>query len=249
MSPVEKKILLLGKGYVAQAFAQRISDDFPWINLTITSREKPECVYFELEKQASWENITDEYDACVWTFPVYDLKLFQQFFNQKKSLFKKFILLGTTSSYNIDYDQQMIHEQSDLDVEHKRYAVEKYLLQHEGIILRCAGIYGPEKNPLNWVKQGKIKSPPQKYVNWIHVSDLVQFIVHAILYGKMGESYIAADGCPVQWQAFYDYYKVRPVENKTNSKKLSKKINNQWTLEQLKVDLNYPSILLGQCKS
>ncbi|HMQ11496.1 MAG TPA: hypothetical protein PKC21_10095 [Oligoflexia bacterium] len=243
-----KQILLLGKGYVTEFFKAKINHYFPFAELSITSRTKQDCIYFQLEDQSSWDNIINHYDVCVWTFPVYDLRLFQEFYIQKNQFFKKLILIGTTSSYKIEYDQQEVNEHSTLDTEHKRYPVENYFVQQSGVILRSAGIYGPEKNPIDWALKGKIKSSKQKLVNWVHVYDLVQFIAHTILYGKSGNSYIAADGCPIAWQEFYDYFKVLPVKEDAEQKNQSKKINNQWTVQQLKIDLAYPSILHDELK-
>lgn len=247
---VAKKILLLGKGYVTEFFKDKINHYFPSAELSITSRSKPDCIYFKLEDASSWDNINNHYDVCVWTFPVYDLKLFQAFYAQKKLFFKKLILIGTTSSYKVDYDQQQINEHSALDEKHKRYHIEQFCLANKGIVLRSAGIYGPDKNPLRWVKEGRIKSSRNSIVNWVHVYDLVQFIAHTILYGLEGQQYIAADCQPMAWHEFFEFFQLEESMSQTvnASNKLSKCIDNHWSKQQLQILLKYTNVLEG-CKN
>src|SRR5207237_4718199 len=66
------------------------------------------------------------------------------------------------------------------------------------IVLRVAGIYGPGRNPLDWIRQGRI-GPSRKYVNLIHVEDLAAICLAAIEKGKSGETYNVSDGMPYLW--------------------------------------------------
>jgi len=73
---------------------------------------------------------------------------------------------------------------------------EKYLrneLCH--IVLRVAGIYGPGRNLLDWIRQGRIGSS-RKYVNLIHVEDLAAICFAALDRGHPGEAYNVSDGQP-----------------------------------------------------
>jgi nucleoside-diphosphate-sugar epimerase len=76
---------------------------------------------------------------------------------------------------------------------------EEYLREHHGaIVLRVAGIYGPGRNPLDWIRQGRV-GPSRKYVNLIHVEDLVVICLQALEKGKPGEIYNVSDGTPRTW--------------------------------------------------
>ncbi len=76
---------------------------------------------------------------------------------------------------------------------------EEYLRkQHGAIVLRVAGIYGPGRNPLDWIRQGRV-GPSRKYVNLIHVEDLAAICLLALEQGKPGEAYNVSDGQPHTW--------------------------------------------------
>ena len=61
-----------------------------------------------------------------------------------------------------------------------------------------AGIYGPGRNPLDWIRQGRV-GPSRKYVNLIHVEDLAGICLAVIEKGKPGEAYNVSDGTPRTW--------------------------------------------------
>jgi nucleoside-diphosphate-sugar epimerase len=76
---------------------------------------------------------------------------------------------------------------------------EEYLRQHHGaIVLRVAGIYGPGRNPLDWIRQGRV-GLSRKYVNLIHVEDLAAICLLALDKGKPSEAYNVSDGQPHTW--------------------------------------------------
>ncbi|TKB52079.1 MAG: hypothetical protein E8D50_09465 [Nitrospira sp.] len=80
---------------------------------------------------------------------------------------------------------------------------EEYLREHHGaIVLRVAGIYGPGRNPLDWITTGRV-SPSRKYVNLIHAEDLAAICLLALEKGKPGESYNVSDGTPRTWNEIY----------------------------------------------
>jgi nucleoside-diphosphate-sugar epimerase len=66
------------------------------------------------------------------------------------------------------------------------------------IVLRVAGIYGPGRNPIDWIRTGRV-SPSRKYVNLIYVEDLAAICLLALDKGKPGEAYNVSDGTPYLW--------------------------------------------------
>ena len=65
-------------------------------------------------------------------------------------------------------------------------------------MLRVAGIYGHGRNPLDWIRQGRV-GPSQKFVNLIHVEDLAAICLLALSKGKPSEIYNVSDGTPRLW--------------------------------------------------
>ncbi|MCW9021716.1 MAG: SDR family oxidoreductase [Sedimenticola sp.] len=68
----------------------------------------------------------------------------------------------------------------------------------ELIILRVAGIYGPDKLPLARLKRQEpmVKESEAPYTNRIHITDLVQVCLAAMARGGNGEIYNVSDGTP-----------------------------------------------------
>lgn len=68
----------------------------------------------------------------------------------------------------------------------------------ELVILRVAGIYGPDRLPLERIRSGAPMVRPQEapYTNRIHVDDLVTVCIAAMDHGRPGSVYNACDGHP-----------------------------------------------------
>lgn len=66
------------------------------------------------------------------------------------------------------------------------------------VVLRVAGIYGPDKLPLARLERGEptVQESEAPFTNRIHVDDLVQVCRAAMARGGDGEIYNVSDGCP-----------------------------------------------------
>ncbi len=88
-------------------------------------------------------------------------------------------------------------------------AAEQLLANHplgkRAIVLRLAGIYGPERVPmLKDVRQGKpLAITGNSLLNLIHVDDVVEAILAAEKSTRLPARYNIADGCPVRRGDFY----------------------------------------------
>ncbi len=130
-------------------------------------------------------------------------------------------------------------------------------------IIRVAGIYGPQRIPVQRIKQGFVLPPKEDvgYTNRIHVDDLVQVCLAAARYEACG-LFNAADGTPMRMN---DYYKLvaeiwglpaivesskpRDLEHISSMMwsflRSSKRIDNRRIRLELGVDLLYPHPRLG----
>lgn len=73
-------------------------------------------------------------------------------------------------------------------------------------VFRLAGIYGPGRNRIAFLKAGK--NPEQTrdgWMNLIHVDDIVRAVPVLFKKGKEGEIYTGADDCPVLRSEFYPW--------------------------------------------
>jgi hypothetical protein len=203
-------LVVLGSGYTglvlhrmgtSQGRAVRSTSRSPLNNLAgIPSEQR---LQFDLEQPSTWLNIPIDADL-IWCFPATPLEQVQAFARTLDAPPRRMVILGSTSAYEVpdhsaEYPPSWIDESAPIDLTKSRVQGEEYLREHHGaIVLRVAGIYGPGRNPLDWIRKGRI-GPSRKYVNLIHVEDLAAICLAAIEKGKPGEAYNVSDGRPYIW--------------------------------------------------
>jgi nucleoside-diphosphate-sugar epimerase len=168
-----------------------------------TAVPSPQRLEFDLERSETWGHLLAGADL-VWCFPATPLSAVQQWAETQRSQVNRLILLSSTSAYELsghstEYPPPWIDETVPIDLTKPRVQGEEYLRNELGaIVLRVAGIYGPGRNPLDWIRQGRV-GPSRKYVNLIHVEDLAAICLAALDKGKPGEVYNVSDGQPHTW--------------------------------------------------
>jgi nucleoside-diphosphate-sugar epimerase len=77
---------------------------------------------------------------------------------------------------------------------------------HPSIVFRLAGIYGPGRNRVRPILEGRIKPAlSDVYMNRIHLHDLVRGIRLLLDKGKPGDLYLGADDAPCTQREFYSW--------------------------------------------
>ena len=209
-STMTRPTIILGTGYSGRHLADALTaTSRPFF---ATSREPEKNLShipagrrmkFDLEQPSTWLNISAGADL-VWCFPATPLEQVRAFARTLDAPPRRIVILGSTSAYeasdhSAEYPPSWIDESSPIDLSKSRVQGEEYLRKHHGaIVLRVAGIYGPGRNPLDWVRQGRV-GPSRKYVNLTHVEDLAAICLAAIEKGKPGETYNVSDGTPYLW--------------------------------------------------
>jgi nucleoside-diphosphate-sugar epimerase len=203
-------IIILGTGYSGR----HLSNALTAISRSFfaTSREPDENlvqvltgrrIKFDLEQPSTWPNLPAKSDL-IWCFPATPLEQVRAFARTLDAPPRRMVILGSTSAYEVsdpstEYPPHWINEGAPIDQSKSRVQGEEYLREHHGaIVLRVAGIYGPGRNPLDWIRQGRV-GPSRKYVNLIHVEDLAAICLLALEKGKPGEIYNVSDGTPYLW--------------------------------------------------
>jgi nucleoside-diphosphate-sugar epimerase len=203
-------ILILGAGYTGRHFYTTAKGQGLQVLASSRDPEKhlayaslTDRIEFDLTRQATWKNIPSAADM-VWCFPATPLVQVQAFVKALGSPPRRFVVLGSTSAYAVqnnskEYPPPWLDESAPIDLNKPRVQGEEYLRKHHGaIVLRVAGIYGPGRNPLEWIRSGRV-GPSRKYVNLIHVEDLTAICMLALEKGKPGEAYNVSDGQPHTW--------------------------------------------------
>jgi nucleoside-diphosphate-sugar epimerase len=127
------------------------------------------------------------------------------------------------------------------------------------VILRVAGIYGPERG--HYFKQflnneARIEGKGERILNMIHRDDVVGAIIAALKNGRPGEVYNAVDDEPVAQVHFYRWLsetlgKWMPppaTDAETAERKrgfTSKKVLNRWLKMELGYQFKYPTFRQG----
>jgi nucleoside-diphosphate-sugar epimerase len=204
---------------------------------------------FDLEQPPTWENIPAAADL-IWCFPATPLEQVQAFARTLDAPARRMVVLGSTSAYDapsqsIEYPPPWIDESALLDQTKQRVRGEEYLREHHGaIVLRVAGIYGPGRNPLDWIRSGRV-SPSRKYVNLIHAEDLAAICLLALEKGKPGEAYNVSDGTPRTWNEIYATAQERwamPTAEKKEDRSTGKRISSTKLRSELDYRFRHPDL-------
>jgi hypothetical protein len=204
-------LLILGSGYTGHYLVTAASSQGRAV--LSTSREPgrrlahmplTQRLRFDLAQPDTWTSIPAITDL-IWCFPAVPVERVQAFSKGLGVPPRRLVVLGSTSAYetpsrSTDYPPPWIDESAPIDLTKPRVQGEEYLRkEHGAIVLRVAGIYGPGRNPLEWIRSGRV-GPSRKYVNLIHVEDLATICLLALEKGTPGEVYNVSDGTPRTWE-------------------------------------------------
>lgn len=172
---------------------------------------------------------------------------------------KKFVYTGSTSVYGqVDGSQVKESNPTEPQAETAKVLVETEKLLMEAfrekkfpaIILRLAGIYGPDRG--HWFKQflkneARMEGDGSRFLNMIHRDDAAGCIVAALKGGRPGEIYNAVDDEPVSQKNFFEWlgatvgkYPPPSVPENTEENRKRGVTNKRVSNRKLKMELGYP---------
>jgi nucleoside-diphosphate-sugar epimerase len=172
---------------------------------------------------------------------------------------KKFIYTSSTGVYGQN-DGSLIKESSPTEPATETaqvlVATEKLLLDaaqqqnFPAVILRVAGIYGPERGHLlkQYLKdEAQLEGRGERHLNMIHRDDLIGVIIAALKSGRAGEIYNAVDDEPVSQLHFFEWLagtldKPLPLSVPADVDAARKRgvTNKKVSNRKLKMELGYP---------
>ena len=181
---------------------------------------------------------------------------------------KKFVYTSSTSVYG-QTDGSLVKETSPTEpaVETARILVEteRILLeavqrkQFPAVILRVAGIYGPDRG--HWFKQylkgeARMEGKGERILNMIHRDDVAGVIIAALKSGRPGEVYNAVDDEPVAQIQFFRWLAealdkpmptAMPEDSDANRKRgmTNKRVSNRKLKMELGYQFKYPTFRQG----
>jgi len=206
-----KKLVLLGYGFTGEAILPAFLK--AGFQVTVTSRnpeklpDLPESVQkikFDLLNKATWTNLPDQ-SELIWLFPAEPIEAvnsFLQFAGQHHIPCR--IVLGTTSSFLAQTGQ--IDEKSELDFSRSRVQGEKLLFDNGAVWLQCSGLWGGDRQPVNWLNKGLIKNG-NKTLNLIHRDDIAEIAVQVLKKELRSDMFCLSDGKPYLWKNLLEEFK------------------------------------------
>ena len=253
MSP--NTLVILGSGYTARFVLPQASSRYETVLATsrdpahnLRDLDSTQCLRFDLRDPGTWRHIPERADL-LWCFPAAPLALVKQFSVAVPIADRRVVVLGSTSAYDVghstEYPPPWIDETAVIDRTKPRVQGEEHLRLNCGaIVLRVAGIYGPHRNPVDWINTGRVRPSP-KYVNLIHVEDLASVCLAALEQGTSGETYNVSDGTPRTWEDICDTAQERwgltPSEP-SDRKELGKRISNHKLTHKLGYVIQHPDL-------
>ena len=192
-------------------------------------------ILFDLARTETWRSIPIP-AHLIWCFPATPMDRLQAFFATRPLASGRIIVMGSTSAYGTNCGS--VTEQTPLAHHLPRVQGEEFLRTHFGaVIIRLAGLYGPGRNVLDWMRRGKVRNTP-KWVNLLHVEDAAGICLQALERAQNGTTYLASDGTPRTWSEIFSIASSKwniPIPPATAPQEVGKQVS----IHKLLTDLNY----------
>ena len=248
-------LVILGSGYTARFLWPLVSNRSSKVFATSRAPEQHlsyvqpvQRLRFDLSQPDTWGNIPREADL-LWCFPAAPLDLVRQFAASLGGPDRRLVVLGSSSAYDLgdsqEYPPPWIDETAPINLTKPRVQGEEHLRrEHGAIVLRVAGIYGPGRNPVDWIRTGRVK-PSRKYVNLIHVEDLAAICLAALERGTPGETYNVSDGTQRTWEEICltaeEQWDVRSLQTAV-TQDAGKRLSNTKLTQKLSYTIRHPDL-------
>ncbi len=238
-----RPLVILGAGYTSRflyphaksqgwhAFATSRTPEHHLPHVQVNDR-----IQFDLMDEQTWSHVP-AHAHLIWCFPAIPGDMAERFIQQQVNQDRRIIILGSTSAYGKSHPTP-VDESTPLDHSLPRVQSEEHLRRTYGaVILRLAGLYGPGRHVLDWMRKGKVKNT-NKYVNLIHIEDVAALCLSALEHSGNGEDYVISDGIPRQWSEVFSVAEQRwgmaphPLSE-------TKQIGKRLTVTKMKDALSY----------
>ncbi|WP_439132629.1 dTDP-glucose 4,6-dehydratase [Polaribacter sp.] len=183
------RISILGCGWLGKPLAVSFLEDGFSVKGSTTSLDKIDALE-NLGIAAHLVNIAEfeefdlflDSDILVIAITSKDIDGFENLIAQiQESPIQKVIFISSTSVY--PRINKVMTEEDEVVANHPLIEIENLFRENtffETTIIRFAGLFGGERHPANWFKNGKVIPQPNGFVNMIHREDCIE-IIHNII--------------------------------------------------------------------
>mgnify|MGYP000666346493 CR=1 FL=1 len=250
-----KNVSILGCGWLGKPLATSFLEDGFLVKGSTTSEEKI-AILEQLEIETYLVNITEfeEFDAflnsdiLIIAITSKDIDGFENLISQiENSSIQKVIFISSTSVYG-RINKVMTEEDEVLKTPLSE--IENLFRKNtffETTIIRFSGLFGGERHPSNWFKNGRKIPQPKGFVNMIHREDCIAIIEEAVKQNCFGEVFNACANHHPMRKEFYTKAKLSKgfevpefVENEDFQWKI---ISSKKVQEVLKYQFKHDNLL------
>ena len=242
-------LIILGTGYTGRRLYHQARETgwnafttsrMPDVHLSEISPEHR--ILFDLAQPETWRSIPIP-AHLIWCFPATPLSLVRAFFAARPKESGRILVMGSTSAYGTNCGA--VTEQTPVNTELPRVQGEEYLRTQLGaVIIRLAGLYGPGRHVLDWMRKGKIRNTP-KWVNLLHVEDAAGICLRALEQAQKGATYVASDGTPRTWSQIFSIASLKwsiPIPPPMPHREIGKQVSIHKLLTDLNYTLRFPDL-------
>lgn len=183
-----KNVSVLGCGWLGKPLATSFLEDGYFVKGSTTSEDKIEILE-ALDIEAHIVNISEfeefdsflETDILIIAITSKDVDGFESLISQiQESTVQKVIFISSTSVYP---RINKVMTEDDAVIKNPLVEIENLFKENtffETTIIRFSGLFGGDRHPANWFKNGKKIPQPKGFVNMIHREDCIE-IIHTII--------------------------------------------------------------------
>lgn len=191
------RIAFLGSGYTGRFFSFR-GDETLHTSRSPDRGSRPCWTVFDPARPDTWEALRSlAPDGVVVAFPLGGAAHEASLSEFLLALAPHIVCIGTTGAL-LPVDGE-VTDGSFLVPGNARSVAEERLRSLGATILHAAGIYGPGRNPLDWLRRGRIANAA-KLVNLVHGEDLARACRFLLERFQPGERLVISDGQPRTWR-------------------------------------------------
>ena len=211
-----KNVSILGCGWLGKSLAISLLDEGYSVKGSTTREEKLELLEMNNIKPyivdiASFEEFDDflNTDILIIAITSKDIDAFENLISQiENSYIQKVVFISSTSVYG-SLNKVMTEEdevlKTPLSEIENLFRESTYF---ETTIIRFAGLFGDERHPSNWFKNGRKIPQPKGFVNMIHKEDCINVIHEIIDQNSWNETFNACSNHHPTRREFYTIAKL-----------------------------------------
>ena len=229
------KISILGCGWLGKPLAISLINEGYAVKGSTTSEEKLELLEMNgIEPYIVDISDFEEYDSflnsdiLIIAITSKDVDGFENLIAQiQESSIQKVIFISSTSVYG-KLNKVMTEEDAVLKL--PLTEIENLFRENtffETTIIRFAGLFGDERQPANWFKNGKKIPQPKGFVNMIHKDDCIEIIQEIIAQNCWNETFNA---CSNHHPTRREFYTLAKLNNDFEAPKFEENEVHEWKI-------------------